>query len=190
VHVARADRALTDLVAHGGVMELAQPWNDALAHLLRLTPLTDFATCARTSPRFAWSPESLAIVRSPVARTLALRAAALQPEEDVDAALGHATRALLAAREWRDTNDALDFLGHRALAAAQSSPSWPGATGGIDDATFARAAGALVARRWIDEPSAGLAQSERRRLGPILDVAARSAATRELLELTAPRLPA
>jgi len=187
VNVARADRAITDLVAHGGVMELAQPWNDVLTRLLRATPLTDFATCARAASRFVWSQESLAVVRSPVARTLALRAAALESDEDADAALGHATRALLAARAWRDANDALDFLGHRALAAAQSSPSWPGATGGIDDASFARAAGALVARKWIDEPSAGLALGERRRLGPILDVASRSVATRELQELTMPR---
>jgi hypothetical protein len=189
VHVTRVDRALTDLVAHGGVMELAPPWSDALTRFLRATPLTDFATCARKSPRFVWSPESLAVVRSPVARTLALRAAALEPEEDADAALGHSTRVLVATREWRDANDALDFLGHRALAAAQSSPAWPGPTGGIDDASFARAAGALVARKWIDEPSAGLAHSERRRLGPILDVASRGVATRELHELIAVPAP-
>ncbi len=187
VSVARADRAITDLVAHGGVLELALPWNDVLARLLRATPLTDFATCARAVPRFAWSQESLAVVRSPVARTLALRAAAQGPDDAADAALGRATRVLLAAREWRDATDALDFLGHRALAAAQSSPSWPGSTGGVDDASFARAAGALIARKWIDEPSAALAQGERRRLGPILDVASRSAATQELQELTAPR---
>jgi len=189
VSVARADRGLTELVTHGGVLPLAQRWNDALARLLRSTPLTDLATCAREAPPFAWSPESLALVRSPVARTLALRAVAMGSDDATDAALGHATRALLSARAWRDASDALELLAHRALAAAQASPSWPGPASASEDAAFARAAGALVARRWLDEQGSALTHADRVRLGPIFDAASRAPVVQELRALAEPLSP-
>jgi hypothetical protein len=191
VHVTREERAITELVARGGVATLAEPWNDALGRFLRATPLTDLATCARATPKFEWSEESLAITRSPVARTLALRAIAHGPDDETDAALGRATRALVASRSWRDANDALDLLAHRALAAAQSSASWPGVAGAgaTEDIAFARAAGALVARQWLDSRGSGLAltssltPSDRARIGSRIDAASRAPAAEELRAL-------
>ncbi len=184
VSVARAERNLTELLEHGGKAEHGQAFEAVLTRVLRATPLTDFATCARTSPPFAWTPEALALVRAPVARTLALRAVAYAPMDDADAALGRATRQLFAAKAWRDASTALDFLGHRAMSAAQTPGSWPTADG-TDHVAFARAAGAMVARRWLDEASHGLTEAERRRLAPIFDAAARAEAARELAAFTA-----
>jgi len=188
VNVEKAERGLTELLGHGGIAEHEAAFEGALALFLRASPLTDFASCARESPRFRWAPEGLALVRAPVARTLALRAVSLAPTDPADAALGRATRALFAAKAWRDATTALDFLGHRAMNAGQGPA--PSLTGdGTDDAAFARAAGAMVARRWLDEPSAGLTEGERRRLAPIFDAAARAGAARELAILTgAPRV--
>jgi hypothetical protein len=200
VSVARTELGLTELIDHGGPKEHAPAFGAALARFLRATPLTDLASCARTSPPFAWTPEGLALVRAPIARTLALRAVSFvrsdgtsavesrpgQHQEDADAALGRATRALFAAKEWKDAATALDFLGHRAMGAAQG----PGAAS-VDagnDATFARAAGAMIARRWLDDPALLLPEAERRRLAPIFDAAARASAAHELAVLTgAPR---
>ncbi len=176
VSVARAERGLTELLGHGGIAEHAPAFEAALTHLLRASPLTDFATCARRAPPFVWTPEGLAMVRTPVARTLALRAVSLGPMDEADAALGRATRALFAAKTWRDASTALDFLGHRAMGAGQGPA--PSLTGdGTDDAAFARAAGAMVARRWLDEPSTALSEGERRRLAPVFDAAARTGTT-------------
>jgi hypothetical protein len=183
VSVERAERRLTELLGHGGAAEHGPAFEAALAHLLRATPLTDFASCARSSPPFVWTPEALALVRAPVARTLALRAVAFAPTEEADLALGRATRALFAAKAWRDASTALEFLGHRAMSAAQGPMASPSADA-TDDVTFARAAGAMVARRWLDEPSSGLSEGERRRLAPIFDAAARAGAARELAVLT------
>jgi hypothetical protein len=94
VRVEHRERALTDLVTSGGVAELDAAWTETLGRLLRATPLTDLATCARDAPAFAWSPATLALLGAPVTRTLALRALALGPEGDVDVALERATRAL------------------------------------------------------------------------------------------------
>ena len=52
---------------------------NAGASLLRATPLTDFATCVREAPRSRGRRRRLALVRAPIARTLALRAVALAP---------------------------------------------------------------------------------------------------------------
>lgn len=182
VTVERSERQLTELLRHGGAPEHAPAFEASLTRLLRATPLTDFATCARSSPPFLWTPETLALVRTPVARTLALRAVSFLPEEDADLALGRATRELFAARAWRDATTALDFLGHRAMGVAVGSLS-PASVDLSDDVAFARAAGAMVARRWVDEPASGLSEGERRRLGPILDAAARGGAAKELAAL-------
>jgi hypothetical protein len=181
VHVATAPRGVMDLLSHGGTTALQPAFAQVLERFLRATPLTDLASVARGSPEFAWSPEALALVRSPVARTLALRAASLGPEAETDAALGRATRAVLASRAWSAAAVAMDFLGHRALAAAQTrEASGASATEGTEPAAFARAAGALVARKWIDDPQMALPDAERRRLAPILDAASRSQVAREI----------
>jgi hypothetical protein len=179
VSVERAERGVMELLAHGGRIEQAPAFAAAVSQLLRATPLTDFASCARVAPPFVWTRETLAMVRAPVARTLALRAVSLAGAEEVDAALGRATRALFAAKEWKNATIALDFLGHRAMSVAQTPTTWSSADG-TDDTTFARAAGAMVARRWLDDPASGLPDAERRRLAPIFDVAARASAAREL----------
>jgi hypothetical protein len=197
VSVAKAERGLMNLLDHGGRAEHAPAFADALARFLRATPLTDFATCAREAPPFVWTPEALALSRARVTRTLALRAVSIaradgppesrRDQDDADAALGRATRALFAAKDWKAASTALDFLGHRAMGTAQgSSGSPPGDAS--DDAAFARAAGAMVARRWLDDPAVLLPETERRRLAPIFDAAARASAARELAVLTgAPR---
>jgi hypothetical protein len=114
-----------------------------VARWLSRTPLTDLATCTRSVPAFTWHDAALALVAGPVGRTLALRALALLPTEEVDAALGRATRELSArgpsSRAW----PALTLLAERAsslalghLAAPEGPPS--------ADASFARALGVEV----------------------------------------------
>jgi hypothetical protein len=188
VNVERAERGLMELLDHGGPAEHAPAFAIVVSQLLRATPLTDFATCGREAPPFVWTRETLAMVRTPVARTLALRAVALASSDLVDAALGRATRALFAAKQWKDAGVALEFLGHRAMSLAQGSGS--PSVEGTEEAVFARAAGAMVARRWLDDPAANLPEAERRRLAPVFDAAARASAARELAALMdAPRAP-
>jgi hypothetical protein len=183
VNVAKTERGLMELLENGGPVENAPAFAATLGSLLRATPLTDFASCIREAPPFTWTPESLALVRAPIARTLALRAVALAPMDQADAALGRATRGLFAAKDWKGASTALDFLGHRAMAVAQGPTSWP-SQDSTDDTAFTRAAGAMVARRWLDEPSIGLPDAERRRLVTIFDAASRASAAREIAALT------
>jgi hypothetical protein len=187
VSVAKSDRGLMELLQHGGQAEHAEAFVRAMALFLRATPLTDVATCARPSPVFEWTPEGLALARVPVARTLVLRAVALAPGDEADAALGRATRALLAAKAWKHATAALDFLGHRAMGLAQGADTIT-PTEMSEDAAFARAAGAVVARRWLDDASTEFSDSERRRLAPIFDGATRGTAGRELEALMNPAL--
>lgn len=116
VHVEREERGVTELLEHGGVAELREGWLAALAHLLHATPLTDLATCAREVPAFQWSRASLALAAAPVTRTLALRALALGPESEVDAALDRATRALTDASRSAEVSAATALLAERAAA--------------------------------------------------------------------------
>jgi hypothetical protein len=116
VHVQREERAVTELLAHGGVVELTERWRAALATFLHTTPLTDLATCAREVPAFRWSRASLALAAAPVTRTLALRALALGPESEVDAALDRATRALTDASRTAEASAAATLLAERAAA--------------------------------------------------------------------------
>jgi hypothetical protein len=200
VSVETSERSLTELLGHGGAAQHAAAFEAALGRLLRATPLTDLATCARGSPPFAWTQETLALVRVPIAQTLALRAASLAPVEEADAALGRATRELFAAKAWRPASLALDFLAHRAMAAALAPATWSAADRGAspgdapadraDHAAFARAAGAMVARRWLDDPAKALSETERRRLAPTLDALVRTGAARELSVLTETPAPA
>jgi hypothetical protein len=66
----------------------------ALDAWLECTPLTDIATATRSSPAFAWSPATIALVATRPGRTLAFRVLARQAPEAVRAALGKALAAL------------------------------------------------------------------------------------------------
>ncbi len=188
VNVQTSARGVMDLLANGGQREHEPAFASVMTQLLRATPLTDFGTCGRASPAFVWSSETLALSRSPVARALAVRALALAPSpEACDAALGRATRALFVAKDWKHASEALDFLGHRTLAVAQAADGAP-PTELSDDALFARAAGAMVARRWLDDRAMALSDADRRRLVPVFDAALRTGAAKELAALMgAPR---
>ncbi|UQA58217.1 hypothetical protein [Polyangium aurulentum] len=66
----------------------------ALGAWLGCTPLTDLATSTRSSPPFAWSPGTIALIATRPGRTLAFRVLARHALEAVRAALGRATGAL------------------------------------------------------------------------------------------------
>jgi hypothetical protein len=156
--------------------------------LLAKTPLTDLATAGRASPRFVWTAEALALVGTRAGRTLALRALGPSPHDTVDEAIGRATRALLTQRAWRPATIALDLLGERAIAAAEvmlAKPDEPPALG-LRDATFARAAGAYVARQWIAAHGECFADAERGGLLRALAPMAPPSAVQELEQLLAP----
>ena len=176
VHVDTTPRSLVELPSSGGAIDPAR-FAAALGQWLARTPLTDLAQCARTTPAFAWSADTLALVATRAGRTLALRAMGITaesaPPAAIDRALGRATRRLFESRAWKALPPALDLLAERALADAQSQEPHrePVARGGTDDVAFARGAGALVARRWIDSPDAQLSEGERRRLAIALDAA-------------------
>jgi hypothetical protein len=180
VHVDTTPRSLVELPSSGGAIDTAR-FTAALGQWLARTPLTDLAQCGRATPAFAWSADTLALVATRAGRTLALRAmgiaAEAAPTASIDRALGRATRRLFEARAWKALSPALDLLGERAIADAQSMEAHrePFARGGSDDVAFARGAGALVARRWIDSPEAQLSEPERRRLAAALDAARASA---------------
>jgi hypothetical protein len=69
---------------------------DALSRWLTRTPLTDLATATRREPVFAWSGPTLALIATPVGRSLASRVLAREPADLVAAALDRATRAIPA----------------------------------------------------------------------------------------------
>lgn len=52
-------------------------FDGAVGLLLSSSPLTDLASASRSSPRFAWSKGTLALITSPIGRPLATRAVAL-----------------------------------------------------------------------------------------------------------------
>ncbi|WP_437878271.1 hypothetical protein [Sorangium sp. So ce513] len=79
-------------MAHG-IPGLAPPdFADALSLWLTRTPLTDLATATRTSPPFAWSASTLAVVATPPGRTLAYRLLVRQPHDLAVATLARAAR--------------------------------------------------------------------------------------------------
>jgi hypothetical protein len=166
----------------------------ALARLLARTPLTDLATCTRAAPAFAWTDATLALLATRAGRTLAMRALARLPAWDVDAALGGATRAM--ALQGLTEDAVLALLGERAIAAVQGHVARgpEGAPGArlagegprqttVSEATFARALGAAVATKLIEETGAGWREEDLRRLLAALAPAARSAAAREALAM-------
>jgi hypothetical protein len=142
--------------------------------LLERTPLTDIATCTRAAPAFALHDTILALIATPSGRTLALRALDHLPNQEVDAALGRATRDALA-RSRSTAQAALALLGDRAIARAQAqwiSPHPPadvtllpsGAPSADQDAAFARHLGAIAARRAVTNVDSIWSETERRQL--------------------------
>ena len=78
----------------GAPVLVADGYVAALSRWLALTPLTDLATMSRDTPAFRWSAETLALVSTPVGRTLALRALSRLSAPLVARALGAAEQAL------------------------------------------------------------------------------------------------
>jgi hypothetical protein len=125
-------------------------FRQGLAHLLEKLPLTDLATCSRASPIFEWSGSSLGLFATPHGRVLGLRALALGPAGEVDAALGRATYAHVKAQAWDNVARIGDVLAERAITAASTDlPSGRERDIG-EDAHYARALGASVALSRID----------------------------------------
>jgi hypothetical protein len=131
----------------------------AMAGLLAATPLTDLATCARVLPRFAWSDASAGLVAHPTGRALAVRALGRSSREavdGVDAALGHATLAVVGKRPdvvraaaallaERSLQRALE----RALPGSPFSDAHTRSPARGSDAAFARSLGAAAALRIV-----------------------------------------
>ncbi len=160
--------------------------------LLTRTPLTDFATIDRATPRFVWQRATLTLCATHTGRTLVLRALARCPSRITDAALGRATRALFSARDLTSASLAVDILRDRALAAAErrtvSSPVPPtyeavAAEANDPDRAFATSIGALAATQWIAENGGGFGAVERERMLRTLAPAANAPAARELKAL-------
>lgn len=163
VHIDKTPRMLLDLPQAGGH---APPdgFNAALALFLRGTPLTDFATCIRPAPEFAFSPESLALTRARAGRTIVLRALAALAEEATDAALGRAIRALLVPASRPELTAALSLLGERLLLAAQralGSTERAIRAHASPDAAMAQAIGARAGMQIIGLHGESLRQDER-----------------------------
>ncbi|MBV9948597.1 MAG: hypothetical protein JOZ69_17245 [Myxococcales bacterium] len=188
VNVVRTPRALLKLAGEPG---LADRLADAVAKLLGASPLTDLATCSRSAPPFAWTPATAGLVRTGAGLTLALRALARLPTEEVDAALGRATLDSIS-RAPDVARAVLDLLAERAIAQASGhlAPARPLPSAGGTPGAFARALGAAVASRRLavqaqepagpggktraPAPAPGpWAEGERRRLLLALEPAAR-----------------
>ncbi len=158
----------------------------AIAKFLSRTPLTDFATCERHAPSFAFNEQNLALLRSRPGRTLIQRALNREEAPGVDAALGRATKALFDHRAWVHLQTVMDLLGERALARAQEELArtadpkpLPIGTAG-DEATYARAAGALAARQFIATQGGCFSERERRSLLSVLGARATSDVAKQI----------
>jgi hypothetical protein len=93
VHVYRKVHPLSDLPAETKDFDPSL-FYDTLRRWLAMSPITDLATANRIEIKFAWSESTLALVASPVGRTLAaraIRAGSLQQKLNV---LDHATNDL------------------------------------------------------------------------------------------------
>jgi hypothetical protein len=151
---------------------------EAVARFLTRTPLTELATCTRQAPAFTWGEEALALVATRTGRTLALRALAGLPPTQVDAALGRATRQLLATRR-AAVAPAVTLLAERTLAQAEGhGVQPPGGSPGPEEA-FARGLGAAAAVLLLEASGEGWREDERQRLRVALEPGARSAEARE-----------
>jgi len=187
VNVVATPRALLDL---GPLAVDRDLLTEAVALLLARTPLTELAACTRVAPKLVWHAATLGLVATPAGRTLALRAMARLPADDVDAALGRATHELLGARP-DDAGPALALLAERALAVAaagrerQEAARAAEGTRDRPEIAFARALGAVVALRLLD----GLAwpEPQRRAVSAALVEAARTPAGMEGARMLAGR---
>lgn len=147
VSVVATPRALLDLAPLAVDRERL---TDTLASLLARTPVTELATCTRSAPAFVWSEAALTLVATRAGRTLALRALDELPAHEVDAVLGRATKALLAARP-TTAAPAVALLADRALADAQGHAARPSGASTVarPEAAFARGLGAAAATKLL-----------------------------------------
>ncbi len=146
VHIDKTPHPLVELPAAGGHVQPGE-FEAGVSAWLRKTPLTDLATCGRTSPRFQWSPETLALASTRAGRTLTLRALGDVVALDVETALGRATQALIAARAVAPLAVVAALLGERALANAveRAERATPETEPPAEEALVARAVGAYGA---------------------------------------------
>jgi hypothetical protein len=184
----------TPLVELGPLAFDSERLVNAVARFLERTPLTDLATCSRTTPAFAWTPGSLALVAARAGKTLALRALSRLSSLEADAALGRASRDLLrrfagplpppgdgkAASLPAEAFAVASLHADRAIALAESGEmgtlsSWP------DDVAFARCLGAVAARQSIAGGKGGWSDGQRRALLACLDPASQSAYGQQVL---------
>jgi hypothetical protein len=198
VEVVRTPRPLLDVTP---IAVDRDRLTETLAAFLSRTPLTDLATCTRPAPAFAWHATTLDFLATTPGRALALRALARLPTQETDAALGHATRSLLAAGYRHIAAPALALLADRALADAQRRMESGGGPRGVapiggasarteeivqvpargpaPDGAFGRAIGALVAHRELRAGKGPWSDEGRLRLIGALSATAQSAAARE-----------
>jgi len=152
--------------------------SDAMALLLTRTPLTELATCTREAPAFTFSQAALALVSTRTGRTLALRALAGLPPAEVDAALGRATRDLLATRR-AEGAPAVTLLAERTLAQVAGHAARPQGSARGPAEAFARGLGAVAAVSLLEASREGWTPDERQRLLVALEPGARSDDARE-----------
>lgn len=179
----RTLRPLMSLPESSSVVDQAR-FAAVVTMFLGKTPLTDLATVTRPTPTFAWSRESLALAATHGGRTIVHRAHALLSPGEVDAALGHATKELFAARATRALLVAIDLLRERALVAASTrlhnaEPELTTALPEQDDAAFAIGVGAMAATNWLSTTGGGLSDHDRRSMLERLQPAAHSPAAKE-----------
>jgi len=157
---------------------------DTLASLLGRTPVTELATCTRVAPPFAWSDGALGLVSTRAGRTLGLRALAELPPHDVDAALGRATRGLLATRH-AAAAPAVALLADRALAEAQGHGAEARRVPSVvrPEAAFARGLGAAAAVKQLAGTEASWRPEEWRRIVDTLEAATRTPEAKSAAEL-------
>lgn len=192
VQETRTPRPLMGLPGSAGTAS-EQTFAQTTAAFLRKTPLTDLATCVRTAPRFRWTEENLAFVASRGGRTLGLRALSLLPQNEVDGALGNASRHLFSRKATRALLVAIDVLRERALARASArvSRSVAGELEPLrvagetesDDAAFAISAGATAAMHWLGQTGGAMGEAERHAMLRILAPPANTALGSEVQAL-------
>jgi hypothetical protein len=186
----KTPRPLMDLPTSGSPVDPGK-FAATVAEFLRRTPLTDLATCTRPSPPFVWTDSAVSLVTSRNGRTLVVRALSRERDAAVDAVLGRATRFLFGQRAFPWLGPILDLLGERLLgeatarlAAAREEPEPLAAGGGQEtDLAFARAAGALVARKFIATRGECFSENERKALLGLLGPLAQTPAAREIEQL-------
>jgi hypothetical protein len=93
VHVDRTVHPLSDLPTDTKDIDPAF-FYDTLRRWLSMSPVTDLATANRTEIKFAWGESTLALVASPVGRTLAARAIRSGSLQQKTAVLDQATNDL------------------------------------------------------------------------------------------------